>query len=58
MCQILREAKTKVIESRDSQTERAQTTNLVSVSQIQLRRFGTRALGTLFHKVDNDLTII
>ena len=57
MCQILREAKTKVIESINSETEKAQTTNLVSVSQIQLKRFRTRAIGTLFYKVNNDTTI-
>ena len=57
MSQILREAQTKVIESRDSKTERVQTTNLVSVSQIQLKRFRTRAIGTFFYKLNNDTTI-
>ena len=36
----------------------AQTTNTVSVNQIQLRGFRTRALGTLFHKMNTDLMTI
>ena len=36
----------------------AQTINLVSVNQIQLRGFRTRALGTLLHKMNNDLMTI
>ena len=58
MSQIWRETKTKVIESKDSQTQRTQTTNLESVSQIRLKRFRTNVPGTLFHKMNNGLTTI
>ena len=58
MSQILREAQINVIESRDSKTERAQTTNLVSVSEIQSKKFRIRAIGILFYKMNNDLATI